>query len=32
MKRISPEQPLSSEILTRELGKTLAEEFHGDEF
>src|SRR5262252_6631175 len=30
MKRISPEQPLSSEILTRELGKTLAEEFHGD--
>src|SRR5215475_1893491 len=29
MKRISPEQPLSSEILTRELGKTLAEEFEG---
>lgn len=30
MKRISPDQALSSEILTRELGKTLAEEFHGD--
>lgn len=30
MKRISPDQPLSSEILTRELGRTLAEEFDGD--
>ncbi len=29
MKRIDPEQPLSSEMLTRELGKTLAEEFDG---
>jgi deoxyhypusine synthase len=30
MKRINHDQPLSSEILTRELGKTLAEEFEGD--
>jgi deoxyhypusine synthase len=30
MKRISPDQPLSSELLTRELGRTLAEEFDGD--
>jgi deoxyhypusine synthase len=30
MKRISPDQPLSSEVLTRELGRTLAEEFDGD--
>ncbi|HJT18999.1 MAG TPA: deoxyhypusine synthase family protein [Nitrospira sp.] len=29
MKRIDHDQPLSSEILTRELGKTLAEEFDG---
>ncbi|HEX8751403.1 MAG TPA: deoxyhypusine synthase family protein, partial [Nitrospira sp.] len=29
MKRLDHDQPLSSEILTRELGKTLAEEFHG---
>jgi deoxyhypusine synthase len=29
-KRINHDQPLSSEILTRELGKTLAEEFEGD--
>jgi deoxyhypusine synthase len=30
LKRVNPEQPLSSEALTRELGKTLAEEFEGD--
>jgi deoxyhypusine synthase len=30
LKRIKPDQPLSSETLTRELGKTLAEEFEGD--
>ena len=30
MKRISPEQPLSSELLTYELGRTLAEGFDGD--
>jgi len=30
MKRISPDQPLSSELLTWELGRTLAEEFDGD--
>jgi len=29
MKRINHDQPLSSEILTRELGKTLAEEYDG---
>lgn len=29
LKRISQDQPLSSEILTRELGKTLTEEFDG---
>jgi len=29
MKRISPDQALSSETLTRELGKTLAEDFDG---
>jgi len=29
MKRIDPSQPLSSELLTRELGRTLAEEFDG---
>jgi deoxyhypusine synthase len=29
MKRLNTEQPLSSETLTRELGKTLAEEFPG---
>jgi deoxyhypusine synthase len=30
LKRVNHDQPLSSEILTRELGKTLAEEFDGD--
>jgi deoxyhypusine synthase len=30
LKRINPEEPLSSELLTRELGKTLTEEFEGD--
>lgn len=30
LKRLNHDQPLSSEILTRELGKTLAEEVHGD--
>ena len=30
MKRIDQDQSLSSEILTRELGKTLAEEYDGD--
>src|SRR6476646_3863116 len=30
MKRIDPDQPLSSELLTRELGRTLAEGFDGD--
>jgi deoxyhypusine synthase len=30
MKRISPDQTLSSEMLTRELGRTLAEGFDGD--
>ncbi|MGQ0696407.1 MAG: deoxyhypusine synthase family protein [Nitrospiraceae bacterium] len=30
LKRLKQDQPLSSEILTRELGKTLAEEFGGD--
>lgn len=30
LKRVNPAQPLSSEALTRELGKTLAEEFEGD--
>jgi deoxyhypusine synthase len=29
LKRINAEQPLSSELLTRELGKTLADEFEG---
>ncbi len=29
MKRVPTDQPLSSELLTRELGKTLAEEFDG---
>ncbi|HAN91384.1 MAG TPA: deoxyhypusine synthase [Nitrospira sp.] len=29
LKRINTEQPLSSHLLTRELGKTLAEEFEG---
>ncbi len=29
MKRIDPDRPLSSELLTRELGKTLADEFDG---
>jgi len=29
MKRIDPNQPLSSELLTRELGRTLADEFDG---
>lgn len=30
LKRVDHDQPLSSEVLTRELGKTLAEEFDGD--
>ena len=30
LKRVSHDTPLSSEILTRELGKTLAEEYEGD--
>lgn len=30
LKRVDRDQPLSSEILTRELGKTLAEEYAGD--
>ena len=30
LKRVDHDQPLSSEILTRELGKTLAEEYDGD--
>jgi deoxyhypusine synthase len=30
VKRLKDDQPLSSEILTRELGKTLAEEFDGE--
>ena len=30
LKRVNHEEPLSSELLTRELGKTLAEEFEGD--
>lgn len=30
LKRVNTDQPLSSEILTRELGKTLAEEFDGE--
>ena len=29
MKRMDQDQPLSSETLTRELGKTLAEEYDG---
>ena len=29
LKRLSPDQPLSSEILTRELGRTLQEQFEG---
>ena len=32
MKRIDPDQPLSSELLTRELGQTLAEGFDGDRY
>ena len=32
MKRINVDQPLSSNFLTRELGKTLAEEFEGPAF
>jgi deoxyhypusine synthase len=30
LKRVNHEEPLSSELLTRELGKTLTEEFEGD--
>lgn len=30
LKRLNTDQPLASHILTRELGKTLAEEFEGD--
>ncbi len=30
MKRLNHDQPLSSEIITRELGKTLTEELDGD--
>ena len=30
LKRVNYDTPLSSEILTRELGKTLAEEYEGD--
>ena len=30
LKRLDQDQPLSSQVLTRELGKTLAEELHGD--
>jgi len=29
LKRLDPQQPLSSELLTRELGRTLAEEYEG---
>ena len=29
LNRLSPDQPLSSELLTRELGKTLADQFEG---
>jgi deoxyhypusine synthase len=30
LKRVNHEEPLSSQVLTRELGKTLADEFDGD--